>query len=254
MSSENIEIQYTETLESFEKEVQRYKPIDMIDFCTEYFECLQKGIPLRSKDLSGLKKFKLTPEDEAVVRRLNIPQEDLVRVINRRKIKSHEEILNDLNTEFDKYFDLIEKNGSLNDEEMHNYLKLKTNTFRDYEFIRFLKDIESLQINKNHHRIFFTKLYNLTDEEKKLIFKFCDLDYKIINDKKTQSWKEILILLNECNKHTYAPYDEITQKIEKDIKLFEEKGQRINLDVFDSIFEQYKDVINNIKNYDESQL
>ena len=254
MSSENIEIQYPETLESFEKEVQRYKPIDMIDFCTEYFECLQKGIPLRSKDLSGLKKFKLTPEDEAVVRRLNIPQEDLVRVINRRKIKSHEEILNDLNTEFDKYFDLIEKNGSLNDEEMHNYLKLKTNTFRDYEFIRFLKDIESLQINKNHHRIFFTKLYNLTDEEKKLIFKFCDLDYKIINDKKTQSWKEILILLNECNKHTYAPYDEITQKIEKDIKLFEEKGQRINLDVFDSIFEQYKDVINNIKNYDESQL
>ena len=254
MSSENIEIQYPETLESFEKEVQRYKPIDMIDFCTEYFECLQKGIPLRSKDLSGLKKFKLTPEDEAVVRRLNIPQEDLVRVINRRKIKSHEEILNDLNTEFDKYFDLIEKNGSLNDEEMHNYLKLKTNTFRDYEFIRFLKDIESLQINKNHHRIFFTKLYNLTDEEKKLIFKFCDLDYKIINDKKTQSWKEILILLNECNKHTYAPYDEITQKIEKDIKLYEEKGQRINLDVFDSIFEQYKDIINNIKNYDESQL
>ena len=131
MSSENIEIQYPETLESFEKEVQRYKPIDMIDFCTEYFECLQKGIPLRSKDLSGLKKFKLTPEDEAVVRRLNIPQEDLVRVINRRKIKSHEEILNDLNTEFDKYFDLIEKNGSLNDEEMHNYLKLKTNTFRE---------------------------------------------------------------------------------------------------------------------------
>ena len=254
MSSENIEIQYPETLESFEKEVQRYKPIDMIDFCTEYFECLQKGIPLRSKDLSGLKKFKLTPEDEAVVRRLNIPQEDLVRVINRRKIKSHEEILNDLNTEFDKYFDLIEKNGSLNDEEMHNYLKLKTNTFRDHEFIRFLKDIESLQINKNHHRIFFTKLYNLSDEEKKLIFKFCDLDYKIINDKKTQSWKEILILLNECNKHTYAPYDEITQKIEKDIKLFEEKGQRINLDVFDSIFGQYKDIINNIKNYDESLL
>ena len=63
MSSENIEIQYPETLESFEKEVQRYKPIDMIDFCTEYFECLQKGIPLRSKDLSGLKKFKLTTED-----------------------------------------------------------------------------------------------------------------------------------------------------------------------------------------------
>ena len=254
MSSENIEIQYPDSLESFEKEVQRYKPIDMIEFCTEYFECLQKGVPLRCKDLSGLKKFKLTPEDEAVVRRLHIPKEDLVRVINRRKIKSHEEILNELNSEFDKYFELIESNGSLTEEEMHNYLKLKTNAFRDYEFIRFLKEIEKLPISKNHHRIFFTKLYNLTDDEKNLIFKFCDLDYKITNDKKTQSWKEMLILLNDSNKHTYAPYDDITQKIERDIKLHEEKGQNISLDVFDSIFKQYNDIINKIKNYDESQL
>ena len=250
----NIEIQYPDSLESFEREVQRYKPIDMIDFCTEYFEALQNGIPLRSKDLSGLKKFTLTPEDEAVVRRLNIPQEDLYRVLNRRKIKTHEEILNELNTEFDKYLNLIETNGSLNDDEMHNYLKLKNNTFRDYEFIRFLKDIEKLQINKNNFRIFFTKLYNLSDEEKQLIFKFFDLDFKIIKDKNIQSWKEMLILLNECNKHTYAPYDEITQKLEKDIKLCEENGQKINLDDYDYIFGQYKEIINNIKNLDEKEL
>ena len=254
MSSQNIEIQYPETLESFEREVERYKPIDMIDFCTEYFECLKQGIPLRSKDLSGLKKFQLTPEDEAVVRRLNIPQEDLVRVLNRRKIKSHEELLNDLNSEFDKYFNLIESNGSLNEDEMHNYLKLKTNTFRDYEFIRFLKDIEKLKINNNHHRIFFTKLYNLSDEEKNLIFKFCDLDYKIIQDKMTQSWKEMLISLNECNKHTYAPYDEVTPKIEKSIKLFEESGKKIDLIDLDSIFGQYNNIIDSIKNLNESQL
>ena len=250
----NIEIQYPDSLESFEREVQRYKPIDMIDFCTEYFEALQNGIPLRSKDLSGLKKFTLTPEDEAVVRRLNIPQEDLYRVLNRRKIKTHEEILNELNTEFDKYLNLIETNGSLNDDEMHNYLKLKNNTFRDYEFIRFLKDIEKLPINKNNFRIFFTKLYNLSDEEKQLIFKFFDLDFKIIKDKNIQSWKEMLILLNECNKHTYAPYDEITQKLEKDIKLCEENGQKINLDDYDYIFGQYKEIINNIKNLDEKEL
>ena len=91
MSSSNIEIQYPDSLESFEKELKRYKPIDMIDFCSEYFECLQKGIPLRSKDLSGLKKFHLTPEDEEVVKRLKIPAEDLVRVSNRRKVKSHED-------------------------------------------------------------------------------------------------------------------------------------------------------------------
>ena len=240
MSSENIEIQYPDMLESFEKEIQRYKPTDMIEFCTEYFQCLQKGIPLRSKDLSGLKKFKLTPEDEAVIRRLNIPEEDLVRVSNRRKIKTHEEILNELNAEFDKYFDLIESKGSLDDDEMHKYLKLKTNTFRDYEFIRFLKEIEKLPIMKNNYRIFFTKLYDLSEEEKKLIFKFCDLDYKIIKDKKTQSWKDMLILLNESNKHTYAPYDDFTQKIEKDIKILEDNGKNINFLDYESIFGKYK--------------
>ena len=92
MYSEYIEIDYPDSLESFSQELKRYKPIDMIEFCTEYFECLQKGIPLRSKDLSGLKKFHLTPEDEEVVKRLKIPSEDLVRVSNRRKIKSHDEI------------------------------------------------------------------------------------------------------------------------------------------------------------------
>ena len=137
---------------------------------------------------------------------------------------------------------------------MHNYLKLKNNTFRDYEFIRFLKDIEKLPINKNNFRIFFTKLDNLSDEEKQLIFKFFDLDFKIIKDKNIQSWKEMLILLNECNKHTYAPYDEITQKLEKDIKLCEENGQKINLDDYDYIFGQYKEIINNIKNLDEKEL
>ena len=108
MSLSNIEIEYPDTLESFEKEVKRYKPIDMIDFCSEYFECLQKGIPLRSKDLSGLKKFHLTPEDEEVVKRLKIPAEDLVRVSNRRKVKTHEEILNEINnTDYALFLDKI---------------------------------------------------------------------------------------------------------------------------------------------------
>ena len=215
MSSEYIEIDYPDSLESFSQELKRYKPIDMIEFCTEYFECLQKGIPLRSKDLSGLKKFHLTPEDEEVVKRLKIPSEDLVRVSNRRKIKSHDEILNEINEEFDKYMKIVEDNGKLNENEMHNYLKMKNNIFRDYEFIRFLKDIEALPIDKNNYRIFFTKLYDLSDKEKKLVFKFCDLDYKIMNDQKTAKWKDMLVLLNNSNKHTYAPYDELSLKIEK---------------------------------------
>ena len=225
MSSLNIEIEYPDSLESFEKEVKCYRPIDMIDFCSEYFECLKKGIPLRSKDLSGLKKFHLTPEDEEVVKRLKIPAEDLVRVANRRKVKTHQEILKEINDEFDIYIDIVENNGELNEQEMHNYLKLKNNIFRDYEFLRFLNGIEKLPINKNNHRIFFTKLFDLTKEEKDLIFKFCELDYKIMKEPKTETWKEMLVLLNNSNKHTYAPYDELSEKIENSIKSFEEKGE-----------------------------
>ena len=187
MSSSNIEIQYPDSLESFEKELKRYKPIDMIDFCSEYFECLQKGIPLRSKDLSGLKKFHLTPEDQEVIERLKIPAEDLRRIPDRRKAKSHKEILEEINKEFDKYIDIIENNGELNELEMHNYLKLKNNIFRDYEFLRFLKGLEKLPINKNNYRIFFTKIYDLSKEEKDLIFKFCDLDFKITKESKIET-------------------------------------------------------------------
>ena len=254
MSSIGIEVDYPDTLESFERELKRYRPIDMIDFCTEYFECLQKGIPLRSKDLSGLKKFHLTPEDEEVVRRLKIPAEDLVRVSNRRKEKSHEEILKEINEEFDKYMNIIENNGKLDEQEMHNYLKLKNNIFRDYEFLRFLKGIEKLPINKNNYRIFFTKVYELTDAEKDLIFKFCELDYKITKEQKTETWKEMLILLNNSNKHTYAPYDELSDKIEKNIKSFEEKGERIILEDYGNIIEPYIKCINEIKNLDEKSL
>ena len=254
MSESIQEIDYPSSLESFEKELKRYKPIDMIEFCSEYFESLQKGIPLRSKDLSGLKKFHLTPEDQEVIKRLKIPSEDLVRVINRRKEKTHEEILKEINDEFDKYEEIIENSGKLNEQEMHNYLKLKNNIFRDYEFLRFLKGLEKLPIDKNNHRIFFTKLYDLSNEEKDLIFKFCELDYKITKEQKTETWKEVLILLNNSNKHTYAAYDELSPKIENSIKLFEEKGQSINLGDLGEQIVPYLNQIKEIKNLDESQL
>ena len=254
MSKEDIEIQYPDTLESFQREVERYKPIDMINFCTEYFSCLQQGIPMKSKDLSGLKKFKLTPEDIAVVTRLNIPEEDLLRIINRRRVKTQKEIIENLNQEFDKYINIIEKNKKLNSEEMHNYLKLKTNTFRDYEFIRFLKNIENVPIEANKHRIFFTKLYNLSDEEKELIFKFFDLDFKLTKNINNQLWKDVLIMLNNSNKHTYAAYENVTQKIEKEIKNFEENGTKIDMDYLKEIYDSYEDEINQLKKMDENQL
>ena len=79
-------------LGSFEYEIEKYKPKDMIDFSIEYFKSLQAGSKLKYKDLSGLEKFELKPEDREIVNRLGIQQEDLMRVLNRRKVQSKEEI------------------------------------------------------------------------------------------------------------------------------------------------------------------
>ena len=63
----------------------------------------------------------------------------------------------------------------------------------------------------------------------------------------------MLNILNNSNKHTYAPYDEISQGIENSIKLFEEKRQEINLDDLGDIT-PYINTINEIKNLNENEL
>ena len=75
MSNEE-QLQYPTTLESFKKERERYRPKDLIDFSIEYFMALQNGTPLKYNDLSGLNKFILKPENEKIITRLQIPDED----------------------------------------------------------------------------------------------------------------------------------------------------------------------------------
>ena len=87
----NETLQYPATLESFNKERERYRPIDLIDFSIEYFKALQNGTPLKYNDLSGLDKFILKPENNKVITRLQIPDEDLYRVILRRKATTQKE-------------------------------------------------------------------------------------------------------------------------------------------------------------------
>ena len=246
---------YQRELDDFRKHFRSYRPFDLFDFYNEYFDCLKRGVrkSLPQKSVVDLSKFHLSPEDEKVVKRLNIPVEDLVRVQNRRKVKTHEQILKEINSEFDKYIKILENSDELNEQEMHNYLKLKNNIFRDNEFLRFLKEIEKLPINKNNYRIFFTKFYDLSKEDKNLIFKYLELDHEIIKNQKTETWKEMLNILNNSNKHTYAPYDEISQGIENSIKLFEEKRQEINLDDLGDIT-PYINTINEIKNLNENEL
>ena len=112
-------------LGSFEYEIEKYKPKDMIDFSIEYFKSLQSGSRLEYKDLSGLEKFELKPEDQEIVNRLGIPQEDLMRVLNRRKVQEKEEIYKTLQKEIEKY----SKIDPSNEDEMKKYLKFKKNSF-----------------------------------------------------------------------------------------------------------------------------
>ena len=102
MSTED-QLQYPTTLESFEKERARYRPIDLIDFSIEYFKALQNGTPLKYHDLSGLDKFVLKPENGKIIQRLQIPDEDLYRVILRRKPISQKEFLSKFNEELSQF-------------------------------------------------------------------------------------------------------------------------------------------------------
>ena len=154
MSNEE-QLQYPTTLESFKKERERYRPKDLIDFSIEYFKALQNGTPLKYKDLSGLDKFVLNPEYEEIVRRLGIPDEDLYRVLNRRKHLTQKDILLKFNDDLSLFNQIIDSssNNDLIEQEMHNYLQFKKDTFRDTEFLRFIDGLENISLD-NDRRIY----------------------------------------------------------------------------------------------------
>ena len=165
---------------SFDYEIEKYKPKDMIDFSIEYFKSLQAGSALDYKDLSGLEKFELKPKDQEIVNRLGIPQEDLVRVLNRRKVQEKEEIYQQLLKEIEKF----SKIDSANEEEMKKYLKFKKNSYKSYEFLRFIDGLENVNVITEENRIYFTKMFTLNKEEKRIVLSFLDCDWILIKNSK----------------------------------------------------------------------
>ena len=208
MSTED-QLQYPPTLESFENERARYHPIDLIDFSIEYFMALQNGTPLKYNDLSGLNKFILKPENEKIITRLQIPDEDLYRVILRRKPITQKEFLSKYHDELTQFNQIIDSssNNELSEQEKHQYLKFKTKMFQEHEFLRFIDGIEKLPLRENDKRIYFTK-YNILDEnEKKASIDLLSLDYKIRKILEIEQWKNSLIKQEKSSHHTYASYD-----------------------------------------------
>ena len=244
--SEDKQLQYPETLESFNKERERYHPKDLIDFSIEYFKALQNGIPLKYKDLSGLEKFEINPEDEEIIKRLGISDEDLNRVKNRRKILTEEELLNKFNEQIAYYSQIIESSSDnkLNEQEMHNYLKFKKNTFKDIEFLRFINGLENVSLD-NDRRIYFTKFFNLNDVQKKAVIDLLSLDINIIKNFKIYDWKEYLLKMDKSSKHTYAPYDKVSYKLEEISKKIDNNEDFDNSET-EKLYVNYKDLSLNI--------
>jgi hypothetical protein len=243
MSNENEENKYEDfpkynELKDFKTEVERYKPKDLIDFCEKYFQAQINHKPLVYDDLSGLEKFVLTPDDQAIIERLKIPQEDLERVTSRRKIVTEKENLTNISNDIEQFKNLLEEKSQLSEEELYNYSKFKTNTFKSQEFLRFIDGLENLPLKEeNIQRIFFTKLFYLSEEEKEIIWKFFDLDIKILKKPKINSWKNSLEIFNKSPKHTYSTFDTVSNVLEQ----FDKKIEETNISEAEEVFKDYSE-------------
>ena len=253
--SDYEQLQYPDTLESFKKERERYRPKDLIDFSIEYFKALQSGTPLRYKDLSGLEKLHINPEDYEIIERLGIPEEDLYRVINRRKNLTEKDLLNKFNEEIKKYDQIAESNGDkkLDDQDMHNYLKFKKNIFQEIEFLRFINGLENLTLDDNNRRIYFTKFFKLTQEQKNAVIDLLSLDIKIIKNFRIYDWKDYLIKMDESSKHTYVTYDKVSYKLEEMCKKIDNREEIDSVEA-EKLYNTYTNLFESIIELDENEL
>ncbi|MCQ2816775.1 MAG: hypothetical protein MJ252_05860 [archaeon] len=195
---------------SFESERQRYKPKDLADFSKKYFEALKKNIPLVYDDLSGLDPLVISPSDSEIIGRLQISNEDLLRVFKRRDTTTNEEKY----IKIFKTIDFFSQIDTTDEESMFQYNKFKKNSFKDYEFLRFIEGIENRSISKEENLIYFTKVFNLNQYQKGLIFKFLENDFNITQNYKLKDWRICLERLENLEKHTYYPYDKVSLKFE----------------------------------------
>ena len=197
----------------------------------------------------------INPEDYEIIERLGIPEEDLYRVINRRKNLTEKDLLDKFNEEIKKYDQIVESNGDkkLGDQDMHNYLKFKKNTFQEIEFLRFIDGLENITLDDNNRRIYFTKFFKLTQEQKNAVIDLLSLDIKIIKNFRIYDWKDYLIKMDESSKHTYVTYDKVSYKLEEICKKID------NNEKFDSVEAEklcnnYTNLFESIIELDENEL
>ena len=136
---------------------------------------------------------------------------------------------------------------------MHNYLKFKKNTFQEIEFLRFIDGLENITLDDNNRRIYFTKFFKLTQEQKNTVIDLLSLDIKIIKNFRIYDWKDYLIKMDESSKHTYVTYDKVSYKLEEICKKID------NNEKFDSVEAEklcnnYTNLFESIIELDENEL
>ena len=250
----NEQLQYPLTLESFNKERERYRPKDLIDFSIEYFKALQNGTAFKYNDLSGLDKFILNPDDSEIIRRLGIPDEDLYRVRNRRKKLTEQEILIKFNEDLASFNQIIDSSSDnqLSEQEMLNYLQFKKNTFQEIEFFRFINNLENISL-ENDRRIYFTKFFPLNQDQKNAIINLLSCDIKIIKNIKINDWKDYLISMDKSCKHTYASYDKIGFKLEEMCKKIDNK-EDFDFVEGEELYNSYHNLFESLLDLNESEI
>ena len=107
-----------------------------------------------------------------------------------------EEIYQQLLKEIEKF----SKIDSANEEEMKKYLKFKKNSYKSYEFLRFIDGLENVNVITEENRIYFTKMFTLNKEEKLLVL-YKDLTCEIFTyDKKLREiklFKKFVIMIED---------------------------------------------------------
>lgn len=242
------QLQDTSELGSFELEVIRYRPKDMDDFSHEYFKSLQADQPLKYYDTSGLIPFVLEPTDESIIERLQIPQEDLEKVEKRRSKQTYESKLEQLNQEIKEF-----TKEEVTDILIAGYTKYKIGVFKVNEFLSFLAQLYKVSIEKDQFRIYYTKVANLTQEEKQLVFKFLEADYKIQSNVLSKDWKAILETIDKMQKHTYHFINSVNPRLEELISEHKQ-GKSISLSQAEEVYQNYSSYLSSLGSMTESQI
>ena len=105
----------------------------------------------------------------------------------------------------------------------------------------------------NNRRIYFTKFFNLNQAQKNAVINLLSCDIKIIKNIKINDWKDYLIKMDKSSKHTYALYDNISDKLEEMCNKIDHKEKFDEVEG-EELYSNYYNIFENLLDLDESEI